>query len=98
MLHTHTLASRWLGQPLQKFFENRVKHIHSVQAAGGSAFPHKFAVTHRVADVVSTFSDIETGEHKEDVTVAVAGASVAGVFSGCCERCLTRACAYDQGV
>lgn len=51
-----------------------MKHIQAVQAAGGSAFPHKFATTHQVADFVAAYEKLETGEHQEGVTVAVAGA------------------------
>ena len=51
-----------------------MKHIQAVQAAGGSAFPHKFGTTHQVAEFVAAYEGLETGEHQEGVTVAVAGA------------------------
>jgi lysyl-tRNA synthetase class 2 len=66
----------------QKFFENRVKHIQAVKAAGGNPFPHKFAVSHQLPAFVAAFSELETGAHLEGTVVTVAGRVMAKRASG----------------
>ena len=71
-----------LPLPLQKFFENRVKHITAAKAAGENPFPHKFSVSMQLPAFIEKYSGMETGTHEEATVVSVAGRVMAKRASG----------------
>ncbi|KAL6191718.1 hypothetical protein ACLB2K_038108 [Fragaria x ananassa] len=51
------------------YHENRLKYIASIE----NAYPHKFNVTMSDQTYLEKFGGLENGEHKEDITVSLAG-------------------------
>ncbi|RYY32382.1 hypothetical protein EON62_05425 [archaeon] len=56
-----------------RYFENRSRAITTWEAAGVSAYPHKFHVEMRLPEFVAAYADTEVGTTRDDVVVAVAG-------------------------
>ncbi|KAK7827018.1 lysine--trna ligase, partial [Quercus suber] len=56
-----------------QYFENRLKHLESLRAAGEEPYPHYFPVTMSIPDYVEQYKNIGNEEHLEDVTVNLAG-------------------------
>ncbi|KAK9990638.1 hypothetical protein SO802_025623 [Lithocarpus litseifolius] len=56
-----------------QYFQNRLKHLASLRAAGEEPYPHKFPVTMCIPEYVEQYKNIGNGEHLEDVTVNLAG-------------------------
>ena len=54
---------------LQQYHENRLKYIGSID----NAYPHKFNVTMTDREYLEKFGGLKDGEHKEDITVSLAG-------------------------
>ncbi|XP_050372453.1 lysine--tRNA ligase-like [Argentina anserina] len=52
-----------------QYHENRLKYIASIE----NAYPHKFHVTMTDREYLEKFGGLENGEHKEDITVSLAG-------------------------
>ncbi|KAL6557112.1 hypothetical protein OROMI_017462 [Orobanche minor] len=52
-----------------QYFENRLKYLSLIE----NAYPHKFNVTMSDQTYLETFKGLENGEHKEDITVSLAG-------------------------
>ncbi|XP_061994303.1 lysine--tRNA ligase, cytoplasmic [Rosa rugosa] len=52
-----------------QYFENRLKYLASIE----NAYPHKFNVTMSDRIFLEKFEGLENGEHKEDITVSLAG-------------------------
>ncbi|KAL6498740.1 hypothetical protein OROGR_003964 [Orobanche gracilis] len=52
-----------------QYFENRLKYLSSIE----NAYPHKFSVTMSDQTYLEIFEGLENGEHKEDITVSLAG-------------------------
>jgi hypothetical protein len=55
------------------YFENRVAAVDALAAAGVNPYPHKFACSTSIPDLVATYSGLADAEQLVDVTVAVAG-------------------------
>uniref|UniRef100_A0A7S1X5B1 Lysine--tRNA ligase n=1 Tax=Tetraselmis chuii TaxID=63592 RepID=A0A7S1X5B1_9CHLO len=55
------------------YFENRLKAVGAVKAAGGNPYPHKFDVSVQLPDYIKEYEPLEAGQQKEDVTVKLAG-------------------------
>jgi len=57
------------------YFENRVREVQSLDAAGTKMYPHKFNVTVSIPQLVAQFSgvSIANGERLENEKVAIAG-------------------------
>ncbi|KAK9823612.1 hypothetical protein WJX72_004233 [[Myrmecia] bisecta] len=55
-----------------QYFELRVKAVTAAKALGNNPYPHKFEVSISLPDFVAKYSDLEAGQHLEDV-VSVAG-------------------------
>ena len=61
-----------------QFKANREAMVKSVEAAGGSVYPHKFHVDYRIPDYCTKFnSETTPGEHLKDQVVSIAGRVVA---------------------
>uniref|UniRef100_A0A7N2MV72 lysine--tRNA ligase n=1 Tax=Quercus lobata TaxID=97700 RepID=A0A7N2MV72_QUELO len=56
-----------------QYFENRLKYVAALRAAGEEPYPHKFDVTMSNPEYVEQYKNIGNGEHLEDVTVNLAG-------------------------
>ncbi|XP_030944083.1 lysine--tRNA ligase, cytoplasmic-like isoform X1 [Quercus lobata] len=56
-----------------QYFENRLKYLAALRAAGEEPYPHKFPVTMSNPEYVEQYKNIGNGEHLEDVTVNLAG-------------------------
>ncbi|XP_030944089.1 lysine--tRNA ligase, cytoplasmic-like isoform X2 [Quercus lobata] len=56
-----------------QYFENRLKYLAALRAAGEEPYPHKFNVTMSTPEYVEQYKNIGNGEHLEDVTVNLAG-------------------------
>ena len=56
-----------------QYYSNRVSAIKKIQANGGDPYPHKFHVSHRVPDFITSFASLPDGERDETQTVTVAG-------------------------
>jgi lysyl-tRNA synthetase class 2 len=58
----------------QKIFEQRQEKLKQIEALGQQAYPHKFATTHSIPEILAEFSD-RTGEELEanKINVRVAG-------------------------
>ncbi|XP_030975548.1 lysine--tRNA ligase-like isoform X2 [Quercus lobata] len=56
-----------------QYYENRLKHVASLRAAGEEPYPHKFHITTSIPEYVEQYKNIGNGEHLEDVTVNLAG-------------------------
>ncbi|KAK7837582.1 lysine--trna ligase [Quercus suber] len=56
-----------------QYFENRLKYLAALRAAGEEPYPHKFPVTMSIPEYVEQYKNIGNGEHLEDVTVNLAG-------------------------
>ncbi|KAL6560291.1 hypothetical protein OROGR_003850 [Orobanche gracilis] len=52
-----------------QYFENRLKYLSSIEIA----YPHKFSVTMSDQTYLEKFKGLENEEHKEDITVSLAG-------------------------
>ena len=61
---------------LQQYFENRLKYLAALRAAGEEPYPHKFDVTMSTPEYVEQYKNIGNGEHLEDVTVNLAGIEI----------------------
>ena len=61
---------------LQQYFENRLKYLAALRAAGEEPYPHKFPVTMSIPEYVEQYKNIGNGEHLEDVTVNLAGIEI----------------------
>ena len=61
---------------LQQYFENRLKYLAALRAAGEEPYPHKFPVTKSIPEYVEQYKNIGNGEHLEDVTVKLAGIEI----------------------
>lgn len=61
---------------LQLYHENRLKYIASIE----NAYPHKFNVTMSDQTYLEKFGGLENGEHKEDITVSLAGREKIATF------------------
>ncbi|KAK7849106.1 lysine--trna ligase [Quercus suber] len=56
-----------------QYFENRLKYLAALRAAGEEPYPHKFPVPMPIPKYVEQYKNIGNGEHLEDVTVNLAG-------------------------
>lgn len=56
------------------YFENRLKSVGAVKAAGGNPYPHKFDVSAQLPAYVQQYESLGEGEQLSDVTVKLAGA------------------------
>ena len=61
---------------LQQYFENRLKYLAALRAAGEEPYPHKFPVTKSIPEYVEQYKNLGNGEHLEDVTVNLAGIEI----------------------
>eukprot|EP00873_Tetraselmis_striata_P002783 jgi/Tetstr1/423047/TSEL_013818.t1 len=55
------------------YFENRLKSVGAVKAAGGNPYPHKFDVSAQLPAYVQQYESLGEGEQLSDVTVKLAG-------------------------
>ena len=66
-----------------KYFENRRDDILARQQAGENPYPHKFHVTHNVADLIAQYGNgLQAGETVPDLRVSIAGRLVLKRESG----------------
>lgn len=56
-----------------KYFEIRSNSLAKERALGGNPYPHKFDAKDTIGQVISNFAHLDAGEHREDITVSVAG-------------------------
>ena len=55
-----------------EYFNNRLKHIKSLESSGSSPYPHKFEVTLQVPAFIQKYSHLEKGQRLDEV-VSIAG-------------------------
>lgn len=70
---TSTSLSFILLFSLQQYYENRLKTIASLKAAGKNPYPHKFLVSMSVPEFIEKFKGLNNGEHLENIEVSLAG-------------------------
>lgn len=58
---------------LQQYFENRLKTLAALKAAGNNPYPHKFYVSMSVLEYIEKYGGLDSGEHLENVEVSLAG-------------------------
>lgn len=58
---------------LQQYYENRLKTLSSLKAAGLNPYPHKFHVSISIAEYIDKYGSLSDGAHLEDVEVSISG-------------------------
>ncbi|CAA7398475.1 unnamed protein product [Spirodela intermedia] len=56
-----------------QYFENRIKSLASVKAAGVNPYPHKFDVKMTISEYIEQYQSLSDGEHLKDVKVKLSG-------------------------
>jgi lysyl-tRNA synthetase class 2 len=56
-----------------QYYHNRCSYIQSLKDAGTAAYPHKFHVTTRLEEFITSFQHLERGQTLEETKVSVAG-------------------------
>ncbi|KAK1399804.1 Lysine--tRNA ligase [Heracleum sosnowskyi] len=56
-----------------QYFDNRIKALAALKAAGINPYPHKFHVSMSVIEYIDKYSGLNCGENLEDVEVSLAG-------------------------
>lgn len=58
---------------LQQYYENRLKILTSLKAAGGNPYPYKFQVSMTITEYIEQYRVLSDGNHLKDVEVSLAG-------------------------
>ncbi|URE44703.1 lysyl-tRNA synthetase [Musa troglodytarum] len=56
-----------------QYYENRLKVLASVKAAGGNPYPHKFQASMTITEYIEKYRVLNEGDHLKDVEVNIAG-------------------------
>ncbi|XP_040378585.1 lysine--tRNA ligase [Oryza brachyantha] len=56
-----------------QYYENRLKTLDSLKAAGVNPYPHKFSANISIADYIEKYKSLNVGEKRVDVTECLAG-------------------------
>ncbi|MQL72469.1 hypothetical protein Taro_004803 [Colocasia esculenta] len=56
-----------------QYYENRLKTLASIKAAGLNPYPHKFDVKMTISEYIEQYQSLSNGEHLKDIEVKLAG-------------------------